>query len=228
MNDDRLPSQVHEEVWLERFAPSYERSCVGGKWMIFCPDRTTLDQAWRVVCADLDADRLGPWAKAATPKARDRGRGLPLLVYTLDADDVDDVNRVLRRLRDLGFEGSMSYKEDWITTALVGVKGSGPASFYAYAGSRSAQDRRGSARAVADFERVVTPAGWAASEPARQPSAGDVHLAWLERLDPCARCSADKDLECVDRWLQGEGRVRLSQIACGCGCWTRAIFDGSV
>ena len=82
------------------------------KWVILCPDRTALDQAWRVVRADLEADRLGPWAKATTPKARDRGKGLPLLVYTLDADDVDDVNRVLRRLRELGFEGGTSYKED--------------------------------------------------------------------------------------------------------------------
>lgn len=228
MNDDRLPSQVHEQVWLERFAPSYETTVIGGKWMIFCPDRATLDRAWRVVREDLDADRLGPWAKATTPKARDRGRGLPLLVYTLDSGDTDDVNRVLRRLRDLGFEGGMSYKEDWITDALVGVKGKGPASFYAYAGSRTAQDRRGSARARADLERVVTPDGWIASDPAVQLFARDVHLDWLARLDHCSRCSADQDLTCVDRWLQSEERVRLSQVTCGCGCWTRAIFDGSV
>lgn len=52
----------------------------------------------------------------------------------------------------------------------------------------------------------------------------DVTAAYLA-LPKCGRCEVDKCEKCLDRGLAWEGLVALDDVTCGCGCWTRDLFD---
>jgi hypothetical protein len=56
-----------------------------------------------------------------------------IVVYTADWQDHDDVRRVLRELRRLGFGGRLSYKTDAAT--IAGRYGKGAATYVAAPGS---------------------------------------------------------------------------------------------
>ena len=47
----------------------------------------------------------------------------------------------------------------------------------------------------------------------------------LASLPVCVRCATDRCPECVDRGLVLESWIRLDLLTCGCGCWTRQMFN---
>ena len=53
----------------------------------------------------------------------------------------------------------------------------------------------------------------------------DLYLAHLRRLGKCSRCARGAHEKCLDCGLQGEEDVQLHQVTCGCGCWSRVIFE---
>ena len=115
----RTPSQIRDEYWVSattrrKRVRSTERS---GKWLIFVP-LGELDAAWAKIKKATQDGLLGNCSKAATalpnPNAADPTKRV-ICVYTYDSDDREDVMRVRKALRDLGFTRPMPYKTDKAT-----------------------------------------------------------------------------------------------------------------
>jgi len=85
----------------------------GGKWMLFIKN-SEVDQKWKTVVKGVISGKLGNTAKV-TPASQGTNTVHLICVYTKDFRDVDDVNRVLKNLRNMGFEAGMSYKADAAT-----------------------------------------------------------------------------------------------------------------
>jgi hypothetical protein len=123
-DDDSPPSQVTGDYWIYawRHEGSYpqptERS---GKWLLFVPSEK-IDAAWATIKRATEQGRLGDSAKAAAARpnalAIDAQKKV-ICVYTYDGDDRDDVGRVLRELRALGFGARLFWKADAATLAGV-------------------------------------------------------------------------------------------------------------
>ena len=99
---------------LEATAPSItERT---GKWMIF-QDREAHDSLWETIKAET---KPGGWAwRPSSHRATESAVNgkLPILVYTYDYNDQEDVMRVHDALRGLGITWPISYKADKDTLA---------------------------------------------------------------------------------------------------------------
>lgn len=87
--------------------------------MLFVPE-AEMDEWWAKVLVALNTGKLGAHAKIATMRQNPLARGSKtklICVYTYDSDDIDDVNRVLRGIRELGEFRRIYYKEDAETVA---------------------------------------------------------------------------------------------------------------
>lgn len=127
---DRLPSQEYEKYWIRAENPHAKAPVLyTGKWLLYVPV-SELDNVWAQIREATENGRLGTSAKTATmvenPNARSRYK--VMCVYTHDCRDLEDVTRVLRELRSMGFNGRLYYKEDLATHA--GNYQSGHASLY--------------------------------------------------------------------------------------------------
>jgi hypothetical protein len=114
------PLEVDGQFWLrvERkegvYPGSTERS---GKWLFYTRDED-IERVWRLVTIATEKGELGSSAKCATakPNRRQARPGMKVIcVYTYDSNDVEDVKRVIKRLRELGIIWEASYKEDRLT-----------------------------------------------------------------------------------------------------------------
>ncbi|MGW2542515.1 putative phosphothreonine lyase domain-containing protein [Kitasatospora sp. NPDC001574] len=87
-----------------------------GKWLWFLPVRA-LDSGWRLVEDAVHKGELGPAAKVATlgnPFDGDPTRR-PVIIFTENCDDEEDIRRVLVALRGLGVSDALAYKTDEAT-----------------------------------------------------------------------------------------------------------------
>ncbi|MEW6684459.1 MAG: putative phosphothreonine lyase domain-containing protein [Nitrospirota bacterium] len=114
---DQPPSTVTEVHWLyaERATGHYPAATPrSGKWLIFVPVRE-IDRVWAVIKAATEAGRLGDRSKVATAKPRVTAKdpnARVICVYTYDAADEGDVQRVREVLRELGVTWRIPYKTD--------------------------------------------------------------------------------------------------------------------
>jgi hypothetical protein len=95
-----------------------------------------VNDVWKLVVGELEAGTLGPTAKVASALPNPNGRNPKvrlICVYTSNWRDKDDVRRVLRQLRTLGFQERLSYKTDDDT--IAGGYGSGSAIYVSQPGS---------------------------------------------------------------------------------------------
>ncbi|MEU7600247.1 putative phosphothreonine lyase domain-containg protein [Streptomyces sp. NPDC041003] len=119
-----------------------------GKWLWFLPVRA-LDAGWRLIKAAVKAGQLGPGAKVATlgndfdgdPTRR------PLIIYTSNYHDEQDVQRVLLTLRSLGVRDALAYKTDEATAR--GEYGEGTSIYTSPAGTTKVIPRDRQARPAA-------------------------------------------------------------------------------
>jgi len=127
LRDEDPPSEVHDAPWVRalRIGPMKD-DVRSGKWLLFVSN-DDVDEVWSRIKTATEASRLGSEAKAATA-ANQNSRGKHVIcVYTLDWQNQEDVGRVLRELRRMGFAGRVSYKRD--SDTLAGVYGSGAATY---------------------------------------------------------------------------------------------------
>jgi hypothetical protein len=123
-DDDRPPSQVTDDYWVyaRRQRGRYPKATVrSGKWLLFVPNEK-IDEAWATIRRATQEGRLGGSAKAATARPNRLATSPDtkvICVYTYDGDDRDDVGRVLRELRALGFGARLFWKADAATLAGV-------------------------------------------------------------------------------------------------------------
>lgn len=114
------PSEEHDWYWIYAIRPDPGRSTpYTGKWLLYVPVEH-IDECWAKVRDATVGGHLGIQAKVATmkpnPNARNP-RSKVICIYTGDCRDLDDVTRVLGRIRELGFPGRIFYKEDAATRA---------------------------------------------------------------------------------------------------------------
>ena len=129
IDEELLPSMVKDEYWLFAHRKEGEypsRTKNSGKWLIFVHERK-VDEIWEIIKNATEKGKLGSSSKVATAKPNPNAfhpRIKVICVYTYDWTDEDDVMRIRRELRDLGFHKLMSYKSDEDTRAdLYSVKG---------------------------------------------------------------------------------------------------------
>ena len=88
-----------EQLENDLHALAVKTSLTSGKWMLF-PSDEDYPRCWRLVVEGTVEGRLGILSKAATPSDNDPVN--LICVYTFDFTDMDDVQRVLEALVDLG------------------------------------------------------------------------------------------------------------------------------
>lgn len=129
--------------WLWADAPRRDDTTpeFSGKWMVFVT-ADTVDEYWALIKYAVNKGWLGQRTKVATayhnPHARDPSVR-PIIVYTMDWRDHDDVERVLCGLRGLGIGWRLSYKTDQATSE--GRYGHGAARYVSQPGSFTFDDR---------------------------------------------------------------------------------------
>ena len=84
---------------------------MSGKWMIFC-SYGSVDSVWTKLANAVIAKQLGPSIKV---NPCGDGSNALICVYTRDCSDYDDLLRVRKQLKQLGFAGRLSYKPDAYT-----------------------------------------------------------------------------------------------------------------
>lgn len=92
-----------------------------GKWLVFVPVRY-IDHYWRVIKEAVEEGTLGPAAKVATARPNEHAvdpTRRPIVVYTTDWQDRDDLRRVLRELRTRGVGWRLAFKTDEDTNAGI-------------------------------------------------------------------------------------------------------------
>ncbi|KAL8370034.1 hypothetical protein RB595_000407 [Gaeumannomyces hyphopodioides] len=94
-----------------------------GKWMLFISPQN-VNEVWAKIARATSAGELGSAAKVATGgmlAPPDLARTRLICVYTRDFADLDDVGRVLGRLKELGFAANSQiyYKPDVFT--ILGI-----------------------------------------------------------------------------------------------------------
>ncbi|WP_164551915.1 putative phosphothreonine lyase domain-containg protein [Streptomyces sp. WAC 01529] len=83
-----------------------------GKWLWFLPVRA-LDAGWRLIKTAVEGGQLGPGAKVATLGSDFDGDPTrrPVIIYTANHHDKEDVQRVLNALRALGVRDALAYQD---------------------------------------------------------------------------------------------------------------------
>lgn len=89
-----------DEIVKELLATAVELHVTTGKWMIF-PGPEEVNEVWHVVAKATANNQLGISSKVAPDSGDDR-KGRLVCIYTEDFRDMDDVRRVLLKLKDLG------------------------------------------------------------------------------------------------------------------------------
>lgn len=113
------PSEVVDKYWMYSVNESYEFKLPreerrSGKWLLF--DKVDeIDSMWEVIREATASGLLGPSSKVSTSKenknAKDRHTRV-ICVFTENYDDKDDVERIEKKLRELGIINRLLYKLD--------------------------------------------------------------------------------------------------------------------
>jgi Domain of unknown function (DUF1917) len=132
------PSATRQGDWISVDGPNPDQaSDWTGKWLLYLsPD--VVDKAWATIKAATRSGKLGFLSKVADRRLAENGPQAgrnpyghpasiehPCCIYTRDCRDSADVARVLGTLRQLGFTGWLTYKED--TATHIGLYGKGAA-----------------------------------------------------------------------------------------------------
>ena len=124
-----LPSEDVGEFWHYAFNPQRAHKITTkktGKWMLF-PSVLKVDEVWELIKTETCENRLGCSAKVATARpnalAWDKSARL-ICVYTYDHEDKEDVFDIRKKLFNLGFEKTIYYKPDYMTSAMTYGKNS--------------------------------------------------------------------------------------------------------
>lgn len=109
------PSSIHNQMWLwahseaDHQSPHREHT---GCWEVYCP-LSELDMWWSVISVATEAGHLGPSSRCGTAVPQVAHPYSPLRIigiYTADCRQPADIARVLRRLRALGINWTVSYR----------------------------------------------------------------------------------------------------------------------
>lgn len=122
-NDKLNPSLVTEELWIYAIRkivkiPREKPTRNGGKWLIFGNVEET-DKNWKIIKSATEKGILGKMSKVATAKpnknAKNHSNERVICICSYEANDKEDVMRIRKELRELGFLKKLPYKTDEMT-----------------------------------------------------------------------------------------------------------------
>jgi len=90
------------------------RNFVSGKWLLF-EHEFDIDSTWIKIGKATIEGELGPSSKVSTALSSSKSKRYVICVYTMDYLNLDDVNRVREKLREMGFRKEINYKPDIYT-----------------------------------------------------------------------------------------------------------------
>jgi hypothetical protein len=129
----------YDGVWSWALAKGQGGTPRKGKWMLW-PEGGEAIEVWRIICELTRSDQLGIQAKISCVENRELSGERLICVYTYDSDDMEDLQRILDKLREsIDPKYRLIYKEDSMTRA----------GFYSDA------DRRVSKWYVRPFEQTI-------------------------------------------------------------------------
>jgi hypothetical protein len=113
------PTKETLEVWLYEFnrTPEFKKTLKSldynktGKWLLFIPPEK-VDQVWKRIEKATKLGKLGIQSKVATAIGAWRYKYHLICVYTQDYEDREDLMRVRKTLRRMGFKEKLGYKRD--------------------------------------------------------------------------------------------------------------------
>ncbi|KAI9330070.1 hypothetical protein BDR26DRAFT_871779 [Obelidium mucronatum] len=85
-----------------------------GKWMVFTDDYN-VGRVWSLICTATAKGELGHTAKVATKNPAGNSSNYLICVYCPDFNDVNTLELVLRRLKELGISVTTGFKPDVFT-----------------------------------------------------------------------------------------------------------------
>jgi len=115
--------------WIRCWAPGYtaedqiqklprgrktKDNAKSGKWLIFIHKKNA-EKVWGEIKDATENGLLGVGSKIFNPSIPTSRSIVVACIYTYDYEDKVDVYRVLSKLRELGFTGTLSYKTDEAT-----------------------------------------------------------------------------------------------------------------
>ena len=116
----------HADPWVRCYAPGYTEEdqikklprgrkvkdeAKSGKWLIYI-NKENAEKVWGILKTATEDGSLGIGAKIFHPGIPSPRPIVVACVYTYDYEDKEDVYRVLKKLRELGFTGTLPYKTD--------------------------------------------------------------------------------------------------------------------
>lgn len=127
---DMTPLECTNTTWLYAFGPDDNLfTNYGGKWMLFISPEF-INEVWSKIRIETEKGNLGCSSKVKTALGQDSQDSRVICIYTYDCRDMDDIIRVLKRLRELDFLSRLNYKEDNATHAGIYENTKIPASLY--------------------------------------------------------------------------------------------------
>ncbi|MGH9922077.1 MAG: putative phosphothreonine lyase domain-containing protein [Nitrososphaerales archaeon] len=91
-----------------------ESGLLSGKWTIYKPEGE-INETWKIIASSTAKKELGTNAKVSTPLQIGSSKTYVICVYTKNYFNLDDVNRVRKRLKEFGFSQKLYYKPDIYT-----------------------------------------------------------------------------------------------------------------
>jgi hypothetical protein len=119
VKDDELAKYGarYDGVWSWALAKGCKGTPRTGKWMLW-PKGEEAIEVWRVICELTCSHELGIQAKMSCVENRELSGERLICVYTYDSDDMEDLQRVVDKLRSsIDPKHRLIYKEDSMTRA---------------------------------------------------------------------------------------------------------------
>lgn len=91
-----------------------ESGLVVGKWLIYQPEEK-INESWKIIASSSLSNELGIDTKVSSSLQASSSGTYVVCVYTADYLDAEDVRRVRKRLKELGFGQRLYYKPDIYT-----------------------------------------------------------------------------------------------------------------
>lgn len=115
----RIPSRTIDRYWLFHLDENYvfkkeKGDRRSGKWLLF-DSFDKIDEYWKLIMNALDSNSLGPSAKVATSKVKEgfeSNKNRVICIYTENYNDLDDVWRIEKGIRNMGILNKLVYKLD--------------------------------------------------------------------------------------------------------------------
>ncbi len=119
--DSCIPTENEYSFWINHTYKGFSSDEISGKWCIFAAE-STINKKWEKIKNLVESGTI-IHAKVSTKRflSYSRSKKYVICVYTKDFNDMEDLIRTRKALRDIGYNRPLNYKRDIDT--INGVRG---------------------------------------------------------------------------------------------------------